>query len=109
MPYSHSLHERPFGLREILLGKRSVMRVAATPALSLTDVAVLDSNVSDGEFDSDVSEDKDEVDLKRKHEPNRDSPCSEQGSKKRKEDKDTASRSEKDLPRQELFVEDERR
>jgi hypothetical protein len=73
----------------------------------------LSSDSSDGEFDSDISEDEDEdeVDQKRKHEPNRDSPCAEQANSKKskEEDKDGASRSESDLPRQELFVAGERR
>jgi hypothetical protein len=57
---------------------------------------MLRGNVSKGELDIDVSE------------GGLDSDMSEQASKKSKEDKDTASRSEKDLARQELFVEDER-
>ncbi len=41
-----ALHERPFGLREILLRERSVMRVVATPSLSLPELVFLGCAVS---------------------------------------------------------------
>jgi hypothetical protein len=72
------------------------------------DSDVSDSDVSEGGLDGDMDEDGEEVfnavDLKRKSEQSRDSPCAERASKKSKEDEDSTGHSEMDLPRQELFM-----
>jgi hypothetical protein len=57
------------------------------------------------DFSMEMDIDMDEADQKRKDKPIRDSPYAKQASKKSKEDKGiSTSCSEKDLPRQQLFM-----